>query len=40
MSSLLPEQDAFLGSKVAYEIYIRSFSNGDLRRIAEWLDYL
>ena len=46
MSNVISERDAFLGSKVAYEIYIRSFNDsngdgvGDLRGITERLDYL
>ena len=43
MSNVISERDAFLGSKVAYEIYIRSFNDsngdgvGDLRGITERL---
>lgn len=46
MSTVISQRDAFLGSKVAYEIYIRSFNDsngdgvGDLRGITERLDYL
>ena len=46
MSSVISERDAFLGSKVAYEIYIRSFNDsngdgvGDLPGITQRLDYL
>lgn len=46
MNKVISERDAFLGSKVAYEIYIRSFNDsnndgvGDLRGITERLDYL
>ncbi len=46
MGSTISERDAFLGGKVAYEIYIRSFNDsngdgvGDLRGITERLDYL
>ena len=46
MSCVISERDARLGSKIAYEIYIRSFNDsnndgvGDLRGITERLDYL
>ena len=46
MSSVISERDAFLGGKVAYEIYIRSFNDsnddgvGDLKGITQRLDYL
>ena len=46
MTHTISERDAFLGSKVAYEIYIRSFMDsngdgvGDLPGITQKLDYL
>ena len=46
MNSIISERDAFLGSKVVYQIYIRSFQDsdgdgiGDLRGITQRLDYL
>ncbi|MDO4537809.1 MAG: alpha,alpha-phosphotrehalase [Coriobacteriales bacterium] len=46
MSSAIAERDAFLGNKVVYQIYIRSFQDsngdgvGDLRGITQRLDYL
>ena len=46
MSIVISERDAFLGSKVVYQIYIRSFQDsdgdgiGDLRGITQRLDYL
>ena len=46
MTRMISERDAFLGSKVAYEIYIRSFMDsngdgvGDLPGITQRLDYL
>ena len=46
MAHAITEREAFLGGKVAYEIYIRSFNDsngdgvGDLRGITQRLDYL
>ncbi len=46
MSTILTKRDEFLGAKVIYQIYIRSYSDsdgdgiGDLRGITQRLDYL